>query len=25
VAAGAEKTKEGELVNPTPYKETEER
>jgi RND family efflux transporter MFP subunit len=25
VAVGAEKTKEGELVNPTPYKETEER
>jgi RND family efflux transporter MFP subunit len=25
VAGGAEKTKEGELVNPTPYKETEER
>jgi membrane fusion protein (multidrug efflux system) len=24
VAVGAEKTKEGELVNPTPYKETEE-
>ena len=24
-AVGAEKTKEGELVNPTPYKETEER
>ena len=25
VAVGAEKAKEGELVNPTPYKETEER
>jgi RND family efflux transporter MFP subunit len=25
VAVGAEKTKEGDLVNPTPYKETEER
>jgi RND family efflux transporter MFP subunit len=25
VVAGAEKAKEGELVNPTPYKETEER
>ena len=25
VAVGAEKVKEGELVNPTPYKETEER
>jgi len=25
VAVGAEKTKEGELLNPTPYKETEER
>ncbi len=25
VAVGADKTKEGELVNPTPYKETEER
>ena len=25
VAVGAEKTKEGELVNPTPYTETEER
>ena len=25
VAVGAEKGKEGELVNPTPYKETEER
>src|SRR5579863_8288331 len=25
VAAGAEKAKEGELVNPSPYKETEER
>jgi RND family efflux transporter MFP subunit len=25
VAVGAEKTKEGQLVNPTPYKETEER
>jgi RND family efflux transporter MFP subunit len=25
VAVGAEKTKEGEVVNPTPYKETEER
>jgi membrane fusion protein (multidrug efflux system) len=25
VAVGAERTKEGELVNPTPYKETEER
>jgi len=25
VAVGAEKTKEGELVNPTPYRETEER
>jgi membrane fusion protein, multidrug efflux system len=25
VAVGAEKTKAGELVNPTPYKETEER
>jgi membrane fusion protein (multidrug efflux system) len=25
VAIGAEKAKEGELVNPTPYKETEER
>jgi membrane fusion protein, multidrug efflux system len=24
VAIGVEKTKEGELVNPTPYKETEE-
>jgi hypothetical protein len=24
-AVGAEKTKEGQLVNPTPYKETEER
>jgi hypothetical protein len=25
VAVGAEKTKQGELVNPTPYTETEER
>jgi len=25
VAAGAEKARNGELVNPTPYKETEER
>jgi hypothetical protein len=25
VAVGAEKAKEGDLVNPTPYKETEER
>jgi len=25
VAVGAEKAKEGELVNPTPFKETEER
>jgi len=25
VAVGAEKAKEGELANPTPYKETEER
>jgi membrane fusion protein, multidrug efflux system len=25
VAVGAEKAKEGELVNPKPYKETEER
>jgi hypothetical protein len=24
-AVGAEKTKEGQLVNPTPFKETEER
>jgi len=25
VAVGADKAKEGEVVNPTPYKETEER